>query len=87
MIISSKSHDLGKTQITDKIRVSSAALYYQADFGDYYQYETWIFSDDIRQRSKQVIHGTSLYTSKNLEDKTKKVHKYISDNLLKWIHN
>jgi len=50
--------DLGKTQITDKIRVSSAAIFYQEMFGDYYQVETWIFSDDERIKSKMQIHGT-----------------------------
>jgi hypothetical protein len=76
--------DLGKTQITDKIRVSSAAIYYDGMwFGNYYQLETWIFSDDKeRQESHQIIHGTcGNNIPEKLIAKTKKVHDYISNNL------
>lgn len=76
--------DLGKTQITDKIRVSSAAIFYQEMFGDYYQLETWIFSDDERQKSRMVIHCTTGREIPQREkDKVSKIHKRIADNLLK----
>jgi hypothetical protein len=77
---------LGKTQITDKIRVSSAAIFYEEWFGKYYQLETWIFSDDKeRQQSRMVIHGTTCGITITQKEKIKvqKVHKYISDNLIK----
>lgn len=76
--------DLGKTQITDLIRVSSAAIYYECWPFNYWQYETFIFSNDDNVKTKQVIHGTSGQDgSHKLECETKKVHKYIADNLLK----
>jgi len=53
-----KNVDLGKTQITDKIRVSSAALHHEEYHGSYWLIETWIFSDDPAQENVQVIHGT-----------------------------
>lgn len=56
-MVQSVNIDLGKTQITDKIRVSSAAIWYELH--QYYQLETWIFSEDKeRCPSRQVIHGT-----------------------------
>ena len=58
MIVGSKNIDLGKTQITDLIRVSSAAIYYEEMFGSFYQIETWIFSDDERVKSRMFIHCT-----------------------------
>lgn len=76
--------DLGKTKITDKIRVSSAAIFYESWFGNYYQLETFIFSDDKEhQRTRQIIHFTT-YTEipEKQIDKVKKIHRYISDNLL-----
>lgn len=80
-----KNIDLGKTRITDKVRVSSAAIWYEEMFGNYYQLETWIFSDDERQKSVMVIHGTSWGSEipQKLIDKTKKVHKYLADNMNK----
>lgn len=83
-----KNIDLGKTQITDKIRVSSAAIWYESWYGSwyggYYQYETFVFSNDKEaQKSIQVIHGTYVGgTSSRLLSKTKKIHKYIADNLI-----
>ena len=76
--------DLGKTQITDKIRVSSAAIFYEAYFGDYYQLETFIFSDDKeRQKTRMIIHGTTgRVIPQKLIDKVKKIHEKISNNLL-----
>lgn len=65
--------DLAKTQITPKIRVSSAAIFYKFWAGDYYQLETWVFSEDKEaQQSKQVIHGTcSVSGSLSLTQKLK----------------
>lgn len=78
-----KNEDLGKTQITDKIRVSSAAIFYEEWFGKYYQIETWIFSTDPRIKSTMVIHGTcSHLESSKLVDTCKKVHGYMANNLL-----
>lgn len=73
--------NIDKTQITEKIRVSSAAVFYNEMFGNFYQYETWIFSDDARQPSKQVIHGTYPEPSDQLLTKTKIIHEYISNEL------
>lgn len=87
-----QNYDLGKTAITDKIRVSSAIVRYPngGTIPEYFQYETWIFSDDLRQKSTQVIHGTSheehdIYYVRL----AKKVHKQISQNLKDkfWISN
>lgn len=78
--------DLGKTAITDKVRVSSAAIFYEGNwFGDYYQLETWIFSEDKTiQKSVMVIHGTCGRTiPQSLIAKTKKVHGYLVTNMLK----
>lgn len=80
--------DLGKTQITPDIRVSSAALY-RADLpGPYWLVETWVFSNDTAQRNVQVIHGTCSALDgkpprRYLCDEARRVHGHISDNLLK----
>lgn len=78
-----KNVDLGKTQITDKVRVSSAAIFYDEWFGKRYQLETFIFSDDKSiQQTTQIIHcstGTVIPQSKI--DEVKKIHSYISNNL------
>lgn len=80
-----KNVDLGKTQITPLIRVSSAAIFYEeSEIHPYFQYETFIFSSDPRQETKQIVHGTNPYGwSKKLEAKTVKIHNYISENLKK----
>lgn len=80
--------NFGKTQITDKIRVSTAAIYSAAHFGEYWQVETWCFSDDPRQRSFQVIHGTSGILDGEFHDHrlrliAEKVHKQIACNLIR----
>lgn len=76
--------DLGKTQITDKIRVSSAAIFYEFWGGDYYQLETFIFSDDPSQKTRMIIHGTTgREVSEIRKQEVYKVHKYIADNLIK----
>ena len=77
--------DLGKTQITGKIRVSSAARP-RANFGGWWLVETWIFSDDPRQRNRQVVHGECFLhhdcpPNRDLCGKARKVHDYIAANL------
>lgn len=83
-----KNTNLNSSVINGKIRVSTAIIYYDSVNAyypyPYLQYETYIFSDDKRQKTKQIIHGTS---GKNgsifLEKKSKKIHKHISNNLKK----
>lgn len=76
--------DLGKTTITDKIRVSSAAIFYEASFGNYYQLETWIFSDDIRYKSRQTIHGTCAEKiPERLIIDTQTFHRRVAKGLMK----
>lgn len=77
--------DLGKTKITDKIRVSSAAIWYE--WYNYYQLETWIFSEDKDvQKSRQIIHCTTGSEIPQMSiDKAKKIHQQISYNLIKKI--
>jgi hypothetical protein len=83
-IVESRNIDLGKDRITDKVRVSSAAIYSSAYFGDYRQVETWIFSDDPRQKSHQIIHGTCSVQGDippALLEKCRHVHRRIVGNL------
>lgn len=61
--------DLGKTQITESIRVSSAAIFYDEWFGKRYQIETWIFSDDKRLKSRMFLHFS--HHDKNIPQKHK----------------
>lgn len=77
--------DLGKTQITDKIRVSSAAIYNDGNwFGAYYQIETWIFSEDERIKSKMQIHDTcGREIPDSLINHAKTFHRRISKMLIK----
>jgi hypothetical protein len=72
--------DLGKTQITDKIRVSSASIFYAHNEwgGVYHQYETWIFSNDPAIKSRQFIWGTSISESTKLKWITENAHRRIS---------
>lgn len=82
MIISEKCIRIKQTQITDFIRVSTAAICYEDEFLTYYQYETWIFSDEPKQRTRQIIHACSRYDPDwKIEMKAEKVHDYISNNL------
>lgn len=53
----SKNFNIVATQITELIRVSSAAIYYEHE--NRFQVETWIFSSDPIQKSRQFIHGSS----------------------------
>ena len=76
-------HDI----ITDKIRVSTAAIWREEILYDslhkYWLIETWCFSDDPTQKSFQVIHGTPNYLYDQIRWKARKVHKYIVENLKK----
>lgn len=83
--------DLAKTQITASIRVSTAAIWREEHFGKYFIVETWIFSDDPRQKSRQIIHGTpsEFSVSQALQAAqeppefrtAQKVHRQIANNL------
>ena len=81
--------DLGKNQITPKIRVSTAAIFRNDLPWDYWLVETWFFSEDKRQKSHQIIHGTPYAfpneTTPNLSiiRKAKNVHAQITNNLRK----
>lgn len=72
-------------QITDKIRVSTAAIWREEIFCDgpheYWLVETWCFSDDPRQRSFQVIHGTPTHLHNEIRWIAMKTHDYIVKNL------
>jgi len=75
----SQNYDLGKTQITDNVRVSSAALW-REEFGGYFLVETWCFSEDPRQRSFQIIHGTpagSISANSCEVEDAWKIHQYV----------
>lgn len=78
--------DLGKTKITDLVRVSSAAIYYDMGHYQYYQFETFIFSYDARIKTRQVIHGSCQHFNGTLADKTIKIHEYISNNLIELLN-
>jgi len=85
------SKNIAHNTITDKIRVSSAVIHY--DFVNMYcpypyeQYETWIFSKDPNQKSRQIIHGTHSQESETLKQKTIKIHNYIVNNLILYYKN
>ena len=89
----SNNYDLGKTQITDKIRVSTAAIFYDEWFGRRWQIETWCFSDDPgKQKTFQVIHGSIGCRDPehdipvgHLVTSAEKIHDYISNNLKRLI--
>lgn len=76
--------NMGNTQITDKIRVSSAAIFYGGNwFGSYFQYETFIFSDDPSFKTRMFIWGAGGGV---IEDKmkalTERAHKRVSKIML-----
>jgi hypothetical protein len=81
-----KNINIKTTYLTDKARVSSAAILLVAEFGLYTQYETFIFSDDplipTRLISIHATNGGHELCSKNVE-KTKKIHDYIVKDLIK----
>lgn len=75
-----KNQNIASTIITDKVRVSSAIIYYENhSFGDYYQYETWIFSTDERIKSRMKIYGTSSWPdNKKLIERATALHNRLS---------
>lgn len=80
-----KNVNIGATKITDLIRVSTAAIAYDTNwFGSYYQYETFIFSDDPNLKTRMFIWGTS--SGEELSDKYIKLcetaHRRISKVML-----
>jgi len=87
MLIQNKNIQIKHSQITNKVRVSSAAIWYEIynQYGlmPYYQYETWCFSDDPEQRSFQVIHGTPHSQDAYYHNKAITVHEHIVNNLSK----
>lgn len=88
-----QSKNLASTVITDKIRVSTAAIYYDEWFGERWQIETFIFSSDERIRTRMIIHGSDSFEDNVIEskgsiiEKAIKIHNYISSNLLKKLEN
>ena len=77
-----QNKSIAHTKITDKIRVSTAAIQSSFQYDTYYQYETWCFSEDPRQRTFQKIHGTdSRNDNKHMIRDAIKVHSYIVWNL------
>lgn len=85
---------LSQDSITPKVWVSTAAICLGAHFGLYWQVETWIFSEDPRQRTRQVIHGTrsvqrfewewkDLFAHEYLEEIALRAHGHIVNNLRK----
>jgi len=70
-----------QTQITPEIRVSTAGIFYDEQWGERFQYETWCFSDDPRQKDLQIIHGSNSSVCFYLLKKSIKIHRYISNNL------
>jgi hypothetical protein len=69
------------TQITPEIMVSTAGIFYDEMWGERFQYETWCFSDDPKQKSFQVIHGSCGLVDPYYLKKSIKIHRYISSNL------
>lgn len=83
-----QNKNLASTIITDKIRVSTAAIYYDEWFGERWQIETFIFSKDERVKTSQVNIYGSLYNEDYVNNpETRmiknaiKIHNYISNNL------
>ena len=71
-----------QTQITDSIQVSTVITFYDSWWGNYYQYETWCFSKDPRQKSFQKIHGTTTTgNDKGLIIECIQAHDHIAENL------
>lgn len=86
-----KAYSLCHDNITPSIRVSTAAIPNAHGFGHFWQIETWIFSDDCRQKNMQRTHGT-VYSngidkfdyngSARLCAKAEMAHAHIVDNLV-----
>jgi len=85
-----KSLCLSHDNITPSIRVSTAAVPSSHYHGHYWQIETWIFSDDSRQKNVQRIHGTTYSNGRDEFDynynlklccRAERAHEYIVENL------
>ena len=80
-----QSHQLAHCAVTKRIRVSTAAIYREDRLGMYWQVETWIFSNDARQKSRQVVHGTFgglNGPSGEFVAKALRAHRHISNNMI-----
>lgn len=67
--------NIASTIISDTVRVSSATIFYESWFGNYYQYETLVFSKDSRVEFQQEIHGTNHSDGcESLLEATKQYH-------------
>lgn len=83
-----KNFNIASTIINEDIRISSAAIFYESFFfGNYFQIETFIFSNnkDVL-RSKQIIHCTVSGDERtdidiNIIDNVKKIHTYVCKNI------
>lgn len=85
-----RSFILSHDNITPSIRVSTAAIPNAGGFGHYWQVETWIFSDDSRQKNVQRTHGTVYSSGDDVFDyngniklccSAERVHAHIVENL------
>ena len=77
-----KNFNIASDVINETVRVSTAGIWLGLQFGDYLQYESWIFSNDKAvQRSVQVIHGTSGRERENLRLEAIKIHGYLVANM------
>lgn len=54
---SESNFNIASTIINDKIRVSTAAIYYDDWIGGRHQLETWVFIKDDHRASKVKIHS------------------------------
>lgn len=73
-----RNFNIASDVINETVRVSTAGIWLGFQFGDYLQYETWIFSNDRAvQRSVQVIHGTSGREREQLRLEALKIHGYM----------
>lgn len=78
--------NLGKTKISDTMRVSSAGIAYEhTEWGvPYYQYETFIFSDNPKFKTRMFIWGTSngRNPSEKMKELTERAHRRIAKVML-----
>jgi len=73
-----------QTTITPDIYVSTAGIWYDPSYfspNGHFQYETWIFSKNNKQKNVQVIHGSCAWVDFYYLKKSIKIHRYISRNL------
>lgn len=70
------NQNLGKTQITNNVRVSSACIFLHAFESGYFQYETWVFVEG--GRSRQIIVGSAHSYNERLASITKRLHNRVS---------